>query len=278
MISNNATRQIKHNLIVHDKIAKKYERVHGEIYNEVEQNRLHGALQSALSQVKTTDHPKLALDFGCGAGNETEHLTQLGCDVLACDISQGFLDLIQQRQYPTIVKTLKLNGIDLSNIADDSCDIVMAYSVLHHIPNYIDILVEFARVLKPGGILFIDHESSSNVWTSDSVRSAFLQEMAKAVGSRYLKYFKLKNYLMWFIWKFINPRYQPEGDIHVYPDDHIEWNKVATALVASGVEIVSESDYLLFKRGYDQVVYEKYKDKTSDTHFLIACKHQKKRN
>ena len=48
MISNNATRQIKHNLIVHDKIAKKYERVHGEIYNEVEQNRLHGALQSAL--------------------------------------------------------------------------------------------------------------------------------------------------------------------------------------------------------------------------------------
>ena len=123
---------------------------------------------------------------------------------MACDISQGFLDLIQQGQYPTIVKTLKLNGIDLSNIADDSCDIVMAYSVLHHIPNYIDILVEFVRVLKPGGILFIDHESSSNVWTSDSVRSAFLQEMTKAVGSRYLKYFKLKNYLLWFIWKFIN--------------------------------------------------------------------------
>ena len=74
--------------------------------------------------------------------------------------------------------------------------------------------------------------------------------------------------------RFINTRYQAEGDIHGFKDDHIEWDKVATALVANGAEIISESDYLLFKRGYDNAIYEKFKDKTSDMHFLIARKQQ----
>lgn len=266
--------QIESNIRVHDKIAKKYEQIHGEIYNEIEQSRLKETLQKALSYIRTENSQKLALDFGCGAGNLTAHLTQLGCHVLACDVSQGFLDLVQTRKYPTSVKSLKLNGIDLSNVADGTVDIVATYSVLHHVPKYIDILAEFVRVLKPGGVIFIDHELSSEIWAPTSARSAFLAEMPTIVDGKWKKYFRLQNYIDWFILKFINPRYQTEGDIHVFKDDHIEWDKVATALVASGADIISESDYLLFKRGYDSAIYEKFKDKTSDMHFLIARKHQ----
>jgi len=270
--------QIESNIRAHDKIAKKYERIHGEIYNETEQRRLKEALQKALSYIRTENSQKLALDFGCGAGNLTAHLTQLGCDVLACDVSQGFLDLVQSRQYPTSVKSIKINGSDLLNVADGTVDIVATYSVLHHVPEYIDILAEFVRVLKPGGVIFIDHELTSEFWEPTSVRSAYLAEMATIVGGKWKKYFRPQNYIDWFIWKFINPRYRAEGDIHVFKDDHIEWDKVATALVASGADIVSERDYLLFKRGYDKAVYEKFKDKTSDMHFLIARKHQRKAN
>ncbi len=270
--------QIAKNIRVHDRIAKKYERVHGEIYNDIEQMRLRGSLEKALSLVQTDGERRLVLDFGCGAGNLTKQVSSLGYDVLACDISQGFLDLVASRQYTTSVKTVKLNGGDLSNIPDATVDMVATYSVLHHVPEYIDILAEFVRVLKPGGVIFIDHELSSEFWAPTSARSAYLAEMPNIVGEKWKKYFRPQNYIDWFIWKFINPRYRAEGDIHVFKDDHIEWDKVATALVASGADIVFESDYLLFKRGDDKAVYEKFKDKTSDMHFLIARKHQRKGN
>lgn len=91
--SHRASSQIKRNIRAHDKIAKKYEQNHGEIYNDVEQIRLRCMLTKALSEIKTDTRVKVALDFGCGAGNLTRHLSILGLDVLACDVSQGFLDL-----------------------------------------------------------------------------------------------------------------------------------------------------------------------------------------
>ena len=264
--------QVANNIRVHDQIAKQYERVHGEIYNDIEQMRLRSSLTRALSFVQTNGESKLALDFGCGAGNLTKHITSLGCDVLACDISQGFLDLVASRQYPASVKTVRLNGSDLSNIPDATVDMVATYSVLHHVPDYLGILAEFVRVLKPGGIVFIDHEASAEVWQPTPERLAFLGAMGNAVGSRWRKYFRPRNYLDWFIWNFVDPRYRPEGDIHVFKDDHIEWDRVAAVLESSGAEIVAEEDYLLFRRGFDESVYERFRHQTADIHLIMAKK------
>ena len=77
------------NIKTHNKIAKKYEKIHGEIYNEVEQKRLRNQLSFAISNVQTDGDEKLVLDFGCGSGNLTHHLSSLGYNVLASDISQG---------------------------------------------------------------------------------------------------------------------------------------------------------------------------------------------
>jgi 2-polyprenyl-3-methyl-5-hydroxy-6-metoxy-1,4-benzoquinol methylase len=261
---------IASNIRAHDKIAARYEQRHGEIYNDTEQRRLSEALKKAIAHIETETSPKMALDFGCGAGNVTRHLSLLGCDVLASDVSQRFLDLIRSRRYPTKVEPINLNGRDLSNIADGSLDIVTAYSVLHHIPDYLSLLLEFVRVLKPGGVLFIDHEVSAGFWESTPERSAYLTEMADAVGGHWKKYLKPQNYINWFARKFIDARYQPEGDIHVYEDDHIEWDKIALALQQNGADIVYQCDYLAFKSGYDEAVYRKFKDTTFDTHLLIA--------
>jgi len=56
------------NVRTHNKIAKKYERIHGEIYNTHEQSRLRNELKKALSSIETGSESKLVLDFGCGAG------------------------------------------------------------------------------------------------------------------------------------------------------------------------------------------------------------------
>lgn len=263
---------LESNIRAHNKVAKKYERIHGEIYNDVEQTRLHESLATALSYVNTGNDIKIVLDFGCGAGNLTKHLTALGCEVIASDVSQGFLDLVASRAYATPVKTVRLNGVDLSNIQNDSVDMVATYSVLHHVPDYLAILKEFMRVLKNGGVIYIDHELSENAWKNDSGLKAFELEMKGKSIQESGKYFVLTNYVDWVIRKFINPRFRREGDIHVFEDDHIEWQKVALALVEGGGEVLLEKDYLLFKRNYDVSVYDAYKNNVCDMHLLVAKK------
>jgi ubiquinone/menaquinone biosynthesis C-methylase UbiE len=260
------------NIRAHNKVAKKYERIHGEIYNDVEQARLRESLRTALSFVNTENNIKKALDFGCGAGNLTKHLAALECEVIASDVSQGFLDLVASRTYATPVKTVRLNGVDLSNIPNNSVDMVATYSVLHHVPDYLAILKEFMRVLKSGGVLYIDHELSENAWRNNSELKKFELVMKGKSIPVYGKYFVFTNYVDWLIRKFINPRYRREGDIHVFEDDHIEWQKVAGTLVEAGGEVLLEKDYLLFKRNYDVSVYNSFMNKIGDMHFLVARK------
>ena len=85
---------IEKNIKLHDKIAKKYESTHGEIYNEVEQSRLVEDLNTSHAFIKKDKI--LALDLGCGAGNLTNHLLNMGCSVIAADVSTGFLNLISK--------------------------------------------------------------------------------------------------------------------------------------------------------------------------------------
>lgn len=272
MFHLNKISDLEWNIKTHDRLARRYEKIHGEIYNVEEQARLRRELNEAVSAIETRADEKIALDFGCGAGNLTQHLSNLGCAVIASDVSQGFLDLVGSRRYPTEVKTLKLNGFDLSNMEDESVDMVATYSVLHHVPDYLGIVKEFMRVLKPGGVLYIDHEMSAEFWSESKTYREFLGEMKKKVKTDIGKYLVLENYYDWLIRRFINPRYHREGDIHVFADDHIEWDRIADVVLNAGGVICRAQSYLLFRRNYDLAVYEAYKNKTSDVHMMVAKK------
>ena len=264
--------EIEKNIKAHDNIAKKYEKLHGEIYNDYEQSRLRKELISAISYVKTESKIKTIIDYGCGAGNLTRHLSDLGCEVIACDISQGFLDLINSRNYKTKIKTVKLNGLDLSCIPDESVDMIATYSVLHHIPDYLSILNEFIRVIKSGGIIYIDHEFSEDYWSESKKYKEFELKIKNKSKINFKKYFILTNYYDWLFRKFINQRYHREGDIHVFKDDHIEWNEIKKILNTNGCKIMYHKNYLLYRRGYDHEIFEKYKNEINDMSLLIFRK------
>lgn len=264
--------QLEHNIAVHNKIAKRYEAIHGEIYNAHEQGRLKESLRQALLSVETHSSNLLALDFGCGAGNLTKHLTDLGADVLAADVSTGFLDLVASRVYERTVTTIQLNGTDLKGIEDASVDVVAMYSVLHHVPDYLALMKEFSRVLKPGGVIYIDHEVSARHWKEDTDYQAFLVDIKRKSKKDFKKYFLLSNYIDKYIRLFIDPKYQREGDIHVFQDDHIEWSKIRDELIAHKIEVLHEEDYLLYRRGYDEVTYNLWKNKVGDMHLLVGKK------
>jgi len=156
---------IEKNIKLHNKIAKKYEKTHGEIYNNIEQSRLVVDLHQSLSFVKKEQ--VTALDLGCGAGNLTNHLLNMGCNVIAADVSTGFLRLVEKKFQGRNVSTFELNGKDLKGIEDNTIDFIATYSVLHHIPDYIKTIKEMCRICSPGGVIYIDHEQNNEYWSDN---------------------------------------------------------------------------------------------------------------
>jgi ubiquinone/menaquinone biosynthesis C-methylase UbiE len=266
--------QIQFNREVNDRVSRKYERLHGEIFNAVEQQRLHDALNAAVKAVATGAKPLKALDYGCGSGNLSRHLIELGVHTVSADISEGFLGLIRRNFSSTgLSEVLAVNGRDLSNVPDDSFDLAATYSVLHHVPDYLGIVKEMCRILKPGGVIYIDHEVNESYFNRPKEYVEFLKKAQPTVNvKRYIGLLLNVRGYIHVIRRIVNPRYKREGDIHVWPDDHVEWDKIERLLTSEGLDIILKQDYLLYKSPYDLDVYNEYKDKCADERLLVAKK------
>ena len=265
---NEAHDQIRGNIQIHDRISEKYDARHGEIFNEIEQGLLCEALKHAVSLVKSASTPLQALDFGCGSGNLTRHFIGLGMQVLACDVSERFLSLVRQQFSGAQLATLQLNGVDLGEVESGSRDFIAAYSVLHHVPDYLGAVKEMARVCRPGGVIYFDHEPSEEFWAN---KPDYLRFQAEALRFNWRKFLVWGNYVG-KVRRFFDPKFANEGDIHVWPDDHVEWGVIEEALSAAGFDAVFAQDYLLFRRGYYRDVYERYRNDLTDMRVMIFRK------
>lgn len=258
--------RIARNVAVHDRLARRYDAIHGEIFNTTEQARLHDVLSRAQNGVRSGGSPLLALDFGCGSGNLTRHLLELGMKVTAADVSRGFLELTAHR-YPEVTTHL-LEGGSTAQLQDGSFDLIATYSVLHHIPDYLAACSELARICRPGGVVLIDHEPSEGYWRSDATYAEFLHA---ALKFDWHKYMKPANY--WHrLRRIFDPRHSNEGDIHVWPDDHVEWPEIKALMISNGFETVIEEDYLLARKLYRPEVYDRYRERCSDTRVVAFRK------
>jgi ubiquinone/menaquinone biosynthesis C-methylase UbiE len=261
-------RQVEKNIRVHDRIARRYDALHGEIFNDVEQARLNAALAEARDQILTGATPPQALDFGCGSGNLTRHLLGLGFDVTAADVSQGFLDLVSNRYASPRLRTLLMDSGRISELSDGIFDFAAAYSVLHHIPDYLQACRELARVCKPGGVVVLDHEHTEGFWLGNPLYDEF---RSRALRFDWRKYLIPENYLHRVI-RVFNPRHSNEGDIHVWPDDHIEWSQIRDAMGEENMEVIVEREYLLNHKLYRPNVYRQYLGRCTDMKMMILRK------
>jgi SAM-dependent methyltransferase len=275
-------RLIEANVRRYRRRTRRYEALHGEIFNPVEQERLRDALEDALGRLDPVPAgaPR-ALDLGCGSGNLTSHLLDLGAHVTAADVSPDFLALVSARFADTQrLETHRLDGRSLDGIASGAYDLVATYSVLHHVPDYLATVREACRVIRPGGVLYIDHEASPNVWGDDPVLARFREEVlaTEHARPRSLRRFLDPGHYPPFIRhhhvqlrrRLGDPRYEPEGDIHVWPDDHVEWDRVEGTVRQAGFEVLRSEDYLLYRSGTPPELYERYRGETSDSRVLVA--------
>jgi len=156
------------NVSVHQHEARYYELLHPEVYGKQEQKRIVAEL--GLINKLVTDNQKNALDVGAGTGNLTGKLLHMGYKVTAVDISEEMCVIIQTK-YNAYLKNNKLTVINkpIENLAFDAgeFDLITCYSVLHHLPDYVNSLRSLSVLLKKGGLIYIDHEASPFYWKTE---------------------------------------------------------------------------------------------------------------
>ena len=91
------------------------------------------------------------LDFGCSWGYGVYQLKQAGYDAFGFEISRPRAELGRQQLGVEILDKLD----DLQHVPSQSVDGIFASHVLEHLLSLKEIFEFFARVLKPGGVVFI---------------------------------------------------------------------------------------------------------------------------
>ncbi|MDD4188412.1 MAG: class I SAM-dependent methyltransferase [Bacilli bacterium] len=267
---------IKHNQVQHDKVALTYNSKHSEIYNIYEQNRLEKSIDFCIKYVNSNSSAKV-LDFGAGTGNLSRIFLEKGCTVTALDVSQKSLNVLKDKLTFNNLNTVLYNGFKLP-FEDNTFDITATYSVLHHIPDYISAIKEMIRVTKKDGLVYIDHEANENKWNPSIELIEYNSLTKQTIFEHIKKIFIAKELFTFdfiktvFIKFFINKKYQREGDIHVWKDDHIEWNKAKELIIEEKCEIFKEENYLMYKPKGGLEIYEKYSKLTNDTKLIVIKK------
>lgn len=128
-----------------------------EIMYEVE--RTHWWYQGMRRNTKALLHRYLApgrtymvLDAGCGTGGTTIDLAEFGT-VTGIDYSTDALDFARTRGLTRLIRA----SIESLPFPDDTFDLVTCFDVLYHrnVRDERSALVEFRRVLRPGGIALV---------------------------------------------------------------------------------------------------------------------------
>jgi ubiquinone/menaquinone biosynthesis C-methylase UbiE len=265
--------QINYNKKIHDELFKTYNLKHSEIYNEIEQNRLKKIIKK-LIRLSNKRQPNI-LDVGAGTGNLSLKFLETKCKVIASDVSLKSLELLKKLSNNN--KNLSLSLIKNENLhfENNVFDIVCTYSVLHHIPDYLHTIKEMIRVCKPDGLIYIDHEANKNRWNPDKNLSEYNSITKQTNVEHFKKLLKTREIFSEDFWKsllirlFINKKHKREGDIHVWKEDHINWDKIKDLLKKENCKIVEDKDYLMYRPKGGIKIYNKYKSKCNDTKYLI---------
>ena len=141
----------------------------------------------------------VVLDLGCGDGCITVPCAKNGTRIVAGDISNSMMTILQERARQNGVSlenvTLcRMNALDIP-IKDKSVDCVIANSVLHLISNPQKVLNEIYRVLKSGGQFICKEDAPGKT-----------PELGKDYKAENEMYLRIVNEMYFEYWKELNDR------------------------------------------------------------------------
>ncbi|MCW5851332.1 MAG: class I SAM-dependent methyltransferase [Anaerolineae bacterium] len=96
------------------------------------------------------------LDAGCGAGHLVESLAQAGYQAAGVDISPAMIQAAQTRlSQAGLAADLRVGHLAATGFPDQSFDLVACIAALEWVASPRAALTEFARLLKPDGVLVV---------------------------------------------------------------------------------------------------------------------------
>ena len=127
-------------------------------FGQIEETPTLLASVAVLLQAVRLTRGMTVLEFGAGTGWLSRFVTQMGCRAILLDVSTTALRIAREHyaRQPVVGPSsepvfLEFDGRRI-DLPDASVDRVICFDAFHHAANPQQVLAEFARVLRPGGI------------------------------------------------------------------------------------------------------------------------------
>lgn len=187
-----------------------------------------------LNKLRTfIDHQGSILDVGCGAGFLSNELARQGYKVTGVDLSEESLDVARKHDRTRSVKYEVADAYRLP-FEEGTFDALTAMDFLEHVEKPQEIISEFSRVLKPGGLFFFHTFNRNPVshFVVIKLLEWFIKNTPKNmhVINLFIKPEELKTYCA-------NAGMEVMGMVGLRPKiSTIDWNMVRTGVVSKNLE------------------------------------------
>ncbi len=146
------------------------------------------------------------LDLACGDGCFTVPCASYGIKIIAGDISNNMLSILQRKaelnQVSLATVTLcRMNALDIP-LEDESVDTVVANSMLHLFSHPEKVVTEIYRVLKKGGV-FVCKDDRAGINRESDFDNTKYNEIVDEIVRNYYNYIRQKGIMpIRYSWKF----------------------------------------------------------------------------
>jgi SAM-dependent methyltransferase len=136
------------------------------------------------------------LEVGCGSGSLAVAAAARGCRVAATDLSLRWVVLARKRLAEEGVQgvTLACSSAEQPPFAPGSFDVVVASDVIEHVASQRDFLSASARMLRPGGLLFLATPNRFTIGLEPHVRLWGVGFLPRSLARRYVQRFRESRY------------------------------------------------------------------------------------
>ncbi|MDP9104609.1 MAG: methyltransferase domain-containing protein [Candidatus Eremiobacteraeota bacterium] len=103
------------------------------------------------------------LDVGCGTGFAIDLARDLFARIDGVDVTPAMLERVDLSGGHVFVHEARAEALPF---ADATFDMASSYAFMHHVTDHVAILREVRRVLRPGGLFYVDLEPNKLFWAS----------------------------------------------------------------------------------------------------------------
>jgi 2-polyprenyl-3-methyl-5-hydroxy-6-metoxy-1,4-benzoquinol methylase len=136
------------------------------------------------------------LEVGCGTAPLALAAAARGCEVTATDISMRWVVLARKRVADTGAERIALvcSSAEQAPFPEGSFDVVVASDVIEHAASQRDFVAGCARMLKPGGILFLATPNRFSLGLEPHVRLWGVGLLPRPIAKRYVRAVRKSGY------------------------------------------------------------------------------------